>query len=201
MDHAKTLITHLPWRLVYGGYLLQHRIYRHVHRLQAVGELIYLGRTCYRGPSKVLSDRTRINPGDPLGIIHFDNHRLAKIEHQPGSVGHRAIVFRRLLYCSLVTLAQRVQTDSELKDIAAFRGITWMPTGGRLFGFEAEPLPSGLRARWLQLHFRLMLHAFYPEGAAGRVGQPFIYWLTRRQLLDRHAPDPVPEKNKRISVH
>lgn len=193
-------ITNLPWRFARRVYLSQERLYRRVHGLQAVGELIYLGRTAYRGPGKILSDRTRINPGDPLGVIHFDNLRLAAIEQQPGSPRHRAFEFLRLLRGSLTLLAEKVRADSELDDIAGFRGITWMPSRGRHLGFETEPLPSGIRARWLKLHFRLMLHAFYPEGATGRVRQPYIYWLTRRTLLNNHAPGIISKDHESVGA-
>jgi hypothetical protein len=71
MGAAKAVITHLPWRIVYGGYLFQEQVYRRVFGLRAMGELIYLGRASYRGPSKILSDDTRINAGDPRRqLIH-----------------------------------------------------------------------------------------------------------------------------------
>jgi hypothetical protein len=180
-------MTRLSWRLLYSAYLLEERIYRRVFKLRAVGDLIYLGRTSYQGPGKVLSDDTRINPGDPVGVLHFDNPRLAAIERRPGSAGHRAIVFLRLLRDSLTMLAQLAQNDPELKDLAGFRGTTWMPRGGRHLGFEIEPLPPGLRSRLLKLHFQLMLRAFYPETTSQRAQCPYVYWLTRRQLLDRFA--------------
>jgi hypothetical protein len=201
MGAAKAVITHLPWRIVYGGYLFQEQVYRRVFGLRAMGELIYLGRASYRGPSKILSDDTRINPGDPLGILHFDNLRLAAIERQPGSPRHRAFVFLRLLRNSLAQLAKCIHSDPELKDLAGFRGVTWMPSRGRHLGFETEPLPPSLRARWLKLHFRLMLHAFYPEGALDRVGQPHIYWLTRRQLIHRHASGAIFEAHDEANAH
>ncbi len=199
MGDARALIARLPWRLVHGGCLIQERIYRRLFGLRAVGELIYLGRGRYRGPGKVLADRTRINPGDPVGILHFDNLRLAAIEKQPGSQRHRGFVFMRLLRASLALLAERVQTEPVLEDLASFRGVTWLPPHGRHLGFEVETLPAGLHARWLKLHFRLMLYAFYPESAARqhRSLKPHVYWLTRRQLLARYAPPAPPEHRER----
>jgi hypothetical protein len=189
VDHARAVIDRLPWQLAHGGCLLQERVYRRVFGLRAIGELIYLGRARYRGPGKVFADLTRIEPGDPLGIIHVDNLRLAAIERQPGSPRHRAFVFIRLLRNSLALLAQRIRVDPELEDLAGFRGITWMPSRGRHLGFETEPLPSNLRTRWLKLHFRLLLYAFDREAAPHQAVnlQPHIYWLTRRQLIERHA--------------
>jgi hypothetical protein len=203
MGDPKTLIARLPWWLVHRGYLLQERIYRYLFGLSAVGELIYLGRARYRGPSKVLADRTCIDPGDPLGTLHFNNLRLMALERQPGSEWHRALVFRRLLRDSLVVLARRVHVDPELKDLAGFRGITWMPAHGQYFGFETEPLPSGLRARCLNLHFRLMLDAFYPEATTRPAGhlQPQVYWLTRRQLISRYVSKASSGSHGQASVH
>jgi hypothetical protein len=187
--------------LARGGCLLQERIYRRIFGLEAVGELIYLGRTRYRGPTKLLADRTRIQPGDALGILHFDNLRLAAIERRPNSPRHRAFVFLRLLRDSLALLSQRVTDDPMLKDLAGFRGITWMPSRGRHLGFETEPLPPGLRSHWLKLHFRLILRVFYPETPTQRVQQPHIYWLTRQQLLKRYAPGATSGASEQAGVH
>ncbi len=184
-------MTRLPSWLLHRGCLLEERIYRRIFKLRPVGDLIYLGRGKYQGPKKVLADDTRINPGDPLGILHFDNLRLAAIERRPEAATHRAFVFIKLLRDSLILLAQHAQNDPEFKDLAGFRGTTWMPARGRHLGFETEPLPHGLRSRLLKLHFRLMLRAFYPETTAKRVQQPHVYWLTRRQLLNRFANAPV----------
>jgi len=194
---ANTLVAKLLWRAVHGGYLLQERLYRRVFGLRAVGELIYLGRTRYRGATRLLSDDTRIAPGDALGVIHFDNLRLAAIEVEPGNPRHREVVFLRLLRNSLSALAQKVCADSELADLTTFRGITWMPARGRHLGFETEPMPPGLRTRWLKLHFCLMLYAFYPEATrpAGDL-KPYVYWLTRRQLLQHFAP---PDQRRRVT--
>jgi hypothetical protein len=185
------MIARLPRQLAHDGCLLQERIYRRVFGLRPVGDLIYLGRAHYRGPHKVLSDHTRINRGDPLGILHVDNLRLAAIERRPGSPRHRAFVFVRLLRSSLALLAARIHIDPDLQDLVVFRGITWMPSRGRHLGFETEPLPTSLRTRWLTFHFRLMLYAFYAEAAPGQVGslQPHVYWLTRRQLTARYSPE------------
>lgn len=185
MGNAEAAVTQLPWRLLHRGCLLEERVYRRVYRLRAVGELIHLGHARYHGPGRVLADRTRIHPGDRLGILHFDNQRLADIERRPGNPRHRAFVFLRLLRDSLTVLAHHVQAEPELDSLAGFRGVTWMPSRGRHLGFETEPLPSGLRSRWLNLHFRIILRAFYPETASERAQQPYIYWLTRRQLLAR----------------
>jgi hypothetical protein len=185
VGHAEAAVKPLSSRLLYRGCLLEERAYRRIYRLHAVGELIHLGRARYEGPGRVLADCTRINPGDMLGILHFDNQRLAAIERRPDSPRHRAFVFLRLLRDSLTALAQRVRVDPELKDLASFRGVTWMPGRGRHLGFETEPLPKGLRSSLMRLHFRLILRAFYPETAIQRAQQPYIYWLTRRQLMER----------------
>ncbi len=187
----------LPWRLLHSGCLLEERVYRRIFRLREVGELIYLGRARYNGSRKVLADGTRVEPGDPLGILHFDNLRLAAIERRPDSPRHRAFVFLRLLRASLALLSQRVREDPELRELAAFRGITWIPSGGRSLGFETEPLSTNLKSNWLRFHFRLILRAFYPETAAQRAQQPYIYWLTRRQLIERHARAANPDLTKK----
>jgi hypothetical protein len=160
--------------------------YRRYFRLQAVGPMLYLGQTTHRGPARVLADGTSLNPGDSLGILHFNNARIADL-HRPHV--NPGFVFTRLLRSSLAILAQRAQSDPVLRPVVAFRGVTWIPPHGQRIGFEVEPLPDGLRTRWLQWHFHLLLYVFAPEinpGTARRL-RPYVFWLTRRQLIRHFA--------------
>lgn len=173
-------------QLLRRGVLLGELGYRRYFRLQAVGPVLYLGQGAHRGPCRALADGTSLSPGDPLGILHFNNARIADL-HRPHA--NPGFAFARLLWRSLRILAQQAQSDPVLRQVVAFRGVTWIPPHGQRVGFEVEPLPDGLRTRWLQWHFRLLLYVFAPEinpGTARRL-RPYVFWLTRRQLIRHFA--------------
>lgn len=175
----------LRW-LIRGGFRWYERVYRRVHGLQAIGPLLYVGRTHYRGPSKVLADDTRLEPRDPIGVLHFNNICIDGL-HQSGV--NVPFAFARLLRASLRALAHQLESDPVWREVKVFRGITWLPPHGQRFGFETEPLLDRCRAPCLGWHFRLLLYAFSPVHNQRRARRltPYVFWLTRRQLVQRFA--------------
>jgi hypothetical protein len=149
-------------------------LYRALFRLRAVGPMLLVGRARYRGAARDFPDGSRLETGDTVGTLHFDNARIAGA----GSG------FRRLLRASLEELARLAAQDPVLRQVGVYRGVTWLRPHGRRYGFVAEPLPGGPARRLLQAHFRLLLRAFLPREAGSAI-QPHVFWLTRRQL-ERH---------------
>lgn len=152
-------------------------LYRALFRLQAVGPMLLVGRTRYRGAARRFPDGSRLEAGDALGTLHFDNSRIA-------SLGGGRPGFRRMLRASLQELAGRSTEDPMLRPVSVYRGVTWLRPHGRRYGFLAEPLPRGPARRLLQAHFGLLRRALLPRQAAAPV-RPHVFWLTRRQL-ERH---------------
>lgn len=162
--------------------------YRRLKRLRPVGRLFYIQPTTYDGPARELADGIRLQPGQPLGILHFNNRGLQRAQRsrEPGG-----FVFARLMLATLADLAKAAEYDPELKRLVAFRGITWIPPHGRRVGFEAVPLPDTWRNRLLGRYFRLLLFAFNPASSR-RFRQrlrPYEFWLSREQLLAQFSTD------------
>jgi hypothetical protein len=173
-------------RLVQAGFCLYEMAYRRVRRLEAVGPMLFVGQTSYRGPSRILFDQTRLEPGDLLGTLHLNNACITELHRLEAGA---AFAFTRLLRASLGMLAQRAENDPAWRKVAVFRGITWFPPLGQQVGFVVEPLPDGLKARFLEWHFRLLLYVFHPRNSSKgeRRIQTHVFWLTRRQLLQHFA--------------
>jgi peptidoglycan-N-acetylglucosamine deacetylase len=158
------------------------RLYRRWHRLRPVGPLMLVGRTRYRGPARRFADGATLEPGDPLGTLHFDNTRLAALG--TGSATGTGLQFARQLFRSMRSLGELVTQDEDFRDIAVFRGIGWIRHGGDL-GFLHEPLPPGPRQRFLARYLRLLVWAFAAEErtAERTRPEPTVTWLTRDVLL------------------
>lgn len=180
------------------------RRYHKAHRLIPVGPLLLIGRAIYQGPARRFPDGTLLEPGDPIGELHFNNARLHKL-NATSSAG-AGLGFARLMFASLNRLAKRSEEDPELADLKAYHGVTWLRPHGSGVGFFTEPVAPGLRRRWQRLYFRLLLWAFSanPENRAPTL-DPHHYWLTQTLLLAKfRAPvnNTAPEaarRSKRIN--
>lgn len=156
--------------------------YRDRCGLAPVGPLLYLGLERHHGAACVLADGTRLERGDRIGRLHFNNARAAAVDAD--SRLQAGVRFARLLSDSLAELAVRAREDV---DVAVYEGITWLRAHGTTAGFDAEPLPRSLRSWFLGAHFRLLIWAFAPVARRSAVFEvrPHRFRITRRALIER----------------
>lgn len=157
--------------------------YSRHHRLRALGPVLLIGRTRYRGPELRFEDGTLLRDNDPIGRLHFNNASIAALGE--GSLQRVGFRFAKLMRQSLRTLAEAAQSDPALQDVSVFQGLTWLPAHGEVVGFVSTPLPKSLRARLLAGHFRLLMRVFAPAERIRSRGsaEPRLYWLTRTALV------------------
>lgn len=159
-------------------------LYHARQRLLAVGEVLYVGRSRYRGPTRDFDDGTRIADGDWIGTLHFNNERFLRIEADNSR--RAALRFARLMLDSLHLLAERAARDPALADLPAFHGLSWLGEHGHAVGFVTEPIAPGWQRRLRAAYFRLLVWSFAPAAQTrAATPQPTQYWLTRVQLLNR----------------
>jgi hypothetical protein len=173
--------------------------YRRANRLQPIGPILFVGRSTYGGPMLRFPDDTLLETGDAVGTLHFDNRRFSQLDANSAAA---ARAFASLLLQSLYSLADRVCRDPAFPDLAVFRGISWLAAHGTHIGFVTSPLPDGLRKRWLAAYFGLLIRAFAPapETRNSACPDPHFYWLTRKQLLSRHADGRMAAARRRIAT-
>lgn len=170
--------------LVQRGLRSVDRAYQRLHDLNGVGPLLYVGQARHAGPAIQFPDRTVLEPGDAIGTLHFNNDRFTRIDGR--NARSAALEFTRLMLQSLHELARLARQDPAFKDIAAYHGISWLPAHGARVGFLSSPYPDGLKKRWMNWHFKLLIWAFAPARES-RLAQPdpHRFWLTRTELLQR----------------
>ena len=158
-------------------------VYRRRFELAPVGPLLYVGLERHDGAPFALNDGTRLEPGAWIGRLHFNNARAAAVEAD--SRPQAGIRFARLLRDSFAELAERAHSDTPLRQVAVFEGITWLRAHGGTVGFDASPLPHGPRRWLLGAHFRLLIWAFAPvaRGAAVLEVAPHRFRITRDALI------------------
>jgi hypothetical protein len=162
------------------------RLYQRWHHLRPVGPLMFVGRTRYQGPTRQFDGGTTLEPGDPLGTLHFDNARLAALEG--GSPTATGLKFARQLFRSMRSLGELATQDEAFRDVAVFQGIGWIRHGTEL-GLIHEPYPPGPRQRFLARYLRLLVWAFAAEELTAQHTrpEPTVTWLTRDVLLSNFA--------------
>jgi len=172
-------------------------LYRNRHRLQPVGEVLYVGRSRFLSPAMEFADGSRLAPGDLVGTLHFNNARFPRIEADTSR--RAALRFVRLMLESMHILADRVRQDPMFSDLAVYHAVSWLPPHGQRIGFITEPFPDGLKKRLIAAYFRVLVWAYAPaeETRASARPDPTIYWLTRKELLRRFGDvrDDVEERN------
>jgi hypothetical protein len=175
------------------------RQYRRHFELRPVGPLLYLGLEQHRGAACPLYDGTLLEPGGWIGRLHFNNSQAASL--QASSRLQAGVRFARLLRDSLGELAEHARADARLREIAVFEGITWLRTHGAAVGFDAQPLPVGLRRWLLGLHFRLLIWTFAPAARDAAMADvvPSRFRITRQALLHHFGGDRTPRR--RLAGH
>jgi hypothetical protein len=186
MNHARGLpAIRVPGReLLRGALEYVDARYRERCRLAAVGPLLYLGLEQHAGAPRQFPDGTRLATGAWIGRLHFNNARAAGLEAD--SRLQAGVRFARLLRDSFAELAERARSESMLRDVTVYEGITWLRAHGGTVGFEAQPLPNGPRRWLLGAHFRLLIWAFAPvaRASAAREVAPHRFQITRRALIE-----------------
>ena len=88
-----------PWQTAYWWY---EAGYHKWHGLIPVDEFLTVKKTPYRGQPRQLRDGTRIEPGDALLTLHFNNRFLARVQRERGlrSPRQAVMIFGRSASCT-----------------------------------------------------------------------------------------------------
>ena len=197
-SHTEAANTPMDWMRYITQSCLRRvdELYRNRHRLQPIGEVLYVGRSRYPGPAVEFADGNRLAPGDLVGTLHFNNACFPQIEADTSR--RAALRFVRLMLESMHILADRARRDPMLSDLAVFHAVSWLPPHGQRIGFITEPFPDGPRKRLIATYFRILVWAYAPaeQTRTSARPDPTIYWLTRKELLRRFG-DVRDDKDER----
>lgn len=142
----------------------------------------------YRGPATTLADGTRIEPGDRVVELHFDNRRLLALSFAGAQLPWELLKLARE---DLAELACRI-ARGELDEVKALVGITLFARAGRRLGFEVHPLPPTWYTRLQRFFFVGLVAVYHPLGwrMAERYRErawPGQTWMSRNTLLARYG--------------
>jgi hypothetical protein len=174
-------------RLVRTGLESFDALYRRLFDLRPVGPLLYVGIEQHRGAAIELADGTRVETGASIGRLHINNARAAAV--QASGRLQAGVRFARLLIESFADLAAHADSDRSYSDIELYEGLTWFHPHGSSVGFHTEPVPPGVRRRWLAGHFKLLIWGYAPvlHASAMTDVEPRLFRITRRALIENFA--------------
>lgn len=176
-------------RIFYRTFNFYDGLWRSLHRVREVDQLISLSVVTWKGGQKPLGNTT-ISRGDRLVQLHLNHSGFSGggTTRKGKSLG-QALAFRRKLFGSMNRLAGMIERDPAMRDVKALYGVTWFPPHGDKVGFIVERLPDSWTVRLQKIHFRLLLKAFFPALAKRENIRlhPHVYWMTRGDLLGNFA--------------
>jgi peptidoglycan/xylan/chitin deacetylase (PgdA/CDA1 family) len=171
-------------------WMVWERIFHVLFRLRALGDgtsFNYRIRK-YGGPAVELKDGNRLQPGDYVMEMHFENKMLFEMGMNARSSVHTAIRLIREVERGLPDLARAVETDPNGHKVAALFGISMIHRGSEGLGFQTFELPKGIFSSLTNLYLRFMLSIINPDGGKrlrdnGERLSPRLLLMEREDLL------------------
>ncbi|ANY71086.1 xylanase deacetylase [Paenibacillus sp. BIHB 4019] len=142
-------------------WLQYERVFHLLFQLKQVGEdsppAFHYRTIAYSGQPIELADGQRLNKGDRVVELHFDNRKLSGIAAEAATPLAAGIRMLREVEAALPMLASQLARDPAAGEAKALYGITMIHQGADRFGFEVFPLPNGLFARTTRIYLRLLM--------------------------------------------
>lgn len=156
-------------RLIVSLWLLWEKAFHAVFALETVNPedpMLHFRKRAFTGKTVVMEDGSRLEKGDQVLELHFDNKKLFEIGSRSRSEVQLAIKMIRAVQKDLPSLANMVLDRPEFKDIKGLYAVTMISRGPEQFGFHVMDLPRGLFASSSRLYLKLLLSVIHPKGQA-----------------------------------
>ena len=159
-------------RLLVGGWLLYEKAFKWAFRLQEAegAPFFHFRQTKYSGQTLELADGERLEKGDSVLELHFDNKMLFDFSSRSRSAMQTAILMVRETERSLPKIAEHVRRDPKLREAKGLYGVSMINRGPEQFGFQVLDLPEGLFAKMTRVYLKVLLGVLHPSGAS-RLGE------------------------------
>lgn len=159
LSHSKLAVVKL--------WLIWETIFHKLFRLKTVNPLdplLHYRLRKYSGDTIELEDGTKLQKGDKVVELHFDNEKLFHFGIRSRSSVHLAIQMIRSMEKELPTLAHQLMEDPAASTSKALYGVTMVNRGPQQFGFQIVELKDGLFSRSTRLYLKFLLSVIHPSG-------------------------------------
>ncbi len=150
----------------------------------------------YGGPEVLLNSGEEVRKGDRVMELHFRREALLPLiaDGDPRRVG---LALKRLGERDLPRLTRALETDPELREVAAMHALTLFHRGIDRMGFEVHAMENRLAERWFSWYHQVLMARDAKEGAqrVKRHREKLVtrhIWVTRESLIRRWPPSPSP---------
>lgn len=182
-------------RMVVSLWLLWEKGFHAVFGLETVtpaDPMLHFRKIRYTGKTVVLEDGKRLEKGDEVLELHFDNKKLFEFGSRSRSEMQLAIKMIRAVQKDLPTLANMVLDRPEFRNIQGLYGVTMISRGPEQFGFHVMDLPRGLFASSTRVYLKLLLSVIHPRGQArlkegSQIMEPKMLLMPVDVLIGRYA--------------
>lgn len=167
-------------KMIIGLWLSYERLFHLVFRLKQVGSsepAFHYRVTKYAGEPVELSNAERLEKGDKIVELHFDNKKLSTIAAESISPVATGIKMLREVEMALPVLADQLALDPEADNVRVVYGVTMIHRGADRLGFQVFQLPDGLFARSTRIYLRVLMRVLTKKQRNARSKQ-------RRSTID-----------------
>jgi hypothetical protein len=165
----------------------------HLEPIDRSNPILKLRIRKYRGNHPLtLADGEKIEQGDPIAELHFDNELLFEIGAVSKSPVQLAIQMIRRVELLLPQVRQLLITDPKFKDVKGLYGISMIHRGSVRLGFTVIGLPKGVFSLATGMYLRLLMYAVHPHGKDRLKRKPEqltpkIIAMSRKELMNRYS--------------
>ncbi|MEC0091691.1 polysaccharide deacetylase family protein [Paenibacillus macquariensis] len=156
------------WKLaVVKLWLMWEVVFHFIFQLKTVtpaDPFLHYRVRAYKGEALTLDNGSRLEKGDAIIELHFDNQKLFKLGVKSRSTVHLAIQMIRSMEKELPILAQQLMENDELRDAKALYGVSMINRGPEKFGFSIRDLPEGWFAKSTQVYLKILMRIIHPAG-------------------------------------
>ncbi len=145
----------------------------------------------YQGNKPVVTnDGVTINPGDPVGELHFNNKKITELAALPSDRSMEWRLFE-IIKAEFATLTQASAAELIPNNVKGFYGVNVLAVGAKRLGFTLVPIPPGWNRWWLgfwESVLRLIYYSFKTKKKASikRTMDPYEIWISRDELTRKY---------------
>lgn len=145
----------------------------------------------YQGKKSVVTnDGVKINPGDPVVELHFNNKKITDLAGLPSERSMEWRLFE-IIKAEFATLTEACVGGSIPNNVKGFYGVNVLAAGAKRLGFTLVPIPPGWDRWWLgfwESVLRLIYYSFKTKKKASlkRTMDPYEIWISRDELIRRY---------------
>ncbi|CAM3982157.1 polysaccharide deacetylase family protein [Cohnella lubricantis] len=155
-------------QVVVWAWMQWERLFHVMFRLHPVGDGSFMHYRIikYGGPDLVLRDQSRIQRGDLVAEMHFDNEAMYRIGMQSKSALQIALRLIRETKVALPDISRQLEVIHREKNVKAIFGISMVNRGAEGLGFDTFPLQPGLFSKMTNWYLKLLMSIIHPDGKA-----------------------------------